>query len=406
MSDLTDLLRRRKLHSYLLTQGSVDGGLSVPGPPTFMGSPFWVNLKSSNTSKLKAGIARVLANTGNGYISFWGDSTTEGQASLGTSASNRAAAFPELLAAQLNTLDSTYQALANSFMGVGGETTLANYTTYNPQMVFGADWVLSSGSDVLSFGGRFVQEPAAGTTYITYTPTAAFDRAEILYRASSANTMIIEDDIGGVVATFNTGVTTTVQRTVVTMGKSCTFLKVKTGGTGTCSLIGISTYTTAQKKLLLWNMGWRASLTTQWGLTSQGFNPINAVDEVVMDAVFIDICINDPNNGTDLGLYRAALLAMGTAIKAAGSDVIYSCGVPSDPTTRPSYAQQDQYRSVVYSVAAQLDAPLIDERSRFVSFAVANAAGQMFDDIHPNNVGYPIRANVRRDFIAAVRALP
>src|SRR6185369_2954053 len=97
MTDPLDLLRRRRLHNYLVTQGSVDGGMQVPAPFAFMGSPYYVNLKTSNTAHLKAGIARVLANTGNGYISFWGDSTTEGQGSIGTSQSNRAAAIPELV---------------------------------------------------------------------------------------------------------------------------------------------------------------------------------------------------------------------------------------------------------------------------------------------------------------------
>src|SRR6185369_10948119 len=155
------------------------------------------------------------------------------------------------------------------------------------------------------------------------------------------------------VATLNTGSVSNLQKFVITMGKSCTFLKIREA-LGTPSVIGIATYVNAQKRLMVWNMGWRASLTFQWSLVSQPFNPCNAFDDVLMDAVFVDLCINDPNAPTPLSQYQTELTTIATAIKNAGVDCILSTGIPSDPSTRSAIAVQNQYRKIVYQVANSL----------------------------------------------------
>ncbi len=143
---------------------------------------------------------------------------------------------------------------------------------------------------------------------------------------------------------------------------------------------------TSQFVVVPW--GARGYTSTDMNDDTRPWSPKAALANVPFDALIYNVGINDVRSGgagTSQAVYEQNVTDFVNAAKAANPDAVIFLKIPNDISTGLSYVP-----SSLTSLATTLGATLLDTRlaTDMPDFATADAAGLMYDSLHPNNLGY------------------
>ncbi len=365
-------------------------------PKGYSGANYTFNLKSSNTSNLRAA---WLAQSGNVILAAIGDSTTAGQ-STGGGTSQAINAWPMQLASILRT--NRINAGANNFFSDKGSwgqaQTIANFLTGDSRLSATGGMALGS---VLTTGGNSFAVSATGT--LTFTPQDSVNAAQIWWRDGASGRNFSWSVNGGSETGINSSGVTQLVRSSIALG-DVGFKAIRQSWVlGAVTPIGIHAYNS--------NLGSELSILN-WGISGATSTSLNTNIDVVGRLNMIDIVqpkgvlyeggvINSWRTSISVATTKSDMVTMVLRIKAAGGDPIL-VAPPFDNSGSGLSANQNAYVNAMYQVAAEYDVPLIDIRQKWSSYANALALGYMSDSVHPTTLGYTDWAQVISKTIIAI----
>ena len=333
----------------------------------------------------RAAKALVAAGSRNAKLLILSDSTGAGQGSTnaGQGANCVSQAWPTQLAALLQTatgLKCSWQ----SRMSTGG---FGNNFIACDSRCAATGTMVYTGVGINAVGGPLIK--GAGTATFSFTPTTSVDTFVIRYPVNAG--------LGTMQANIDGGANTPImQAGSASMGS--TALTAGSAGTHTlnlslvnnCYIDSIVAYTAAQKEISILNAGWCGSTAANWNDATAVWSPINDIPNLAPDLSIICLTINDWNAGTSLAAYIASIQTVISACLKTG-DVLLCTGIASNPAAgdAPGAVQQQYAAAVSYLARANgLRLPINFANVLGGSWAVANAAGKMYDDKHGLAAGY------------------
>ncbi|QCL83917.1 hypothetical protein CFBP5875_04695 [Agrobacterium pusense] len=358
---------------------------------TSVGVPGAINLKSGNTTKLRAGIAAMKAGSRNANIGFVHDSTTrEGMTGVGGSFDNRLG-YPMYLAQQLTS--SGLSSRADNIFGTNGQSSLDTFISqFEPRVSYTGTATADATLD--GFGGRMFRT-ASGAITFDFTAAPAFDRIEFIHAffGGGAATVNISINGGATIQTVNTnGTPSQTRKTVINCPLGSHTVTVQSNGT--CLFSGINVFNSAAKSVELYNFAAHgATLPTPSGAppimpspTTGAYSPYGSrksVGVLALDAVFLMSGINEcrqgiPVDSTPDGFKQRLQLDHDT-FAAAGIDVIFMTPLFDGD---PAGSNLEQYAQVVRDLAQANDKPCLDIRALMGSYAQEQANGYLGDNVH------------------------
>jgi hypothetical protein len=385
--------------SCVVSQSSlVANQLTVSSPSIGSGSIFTglYNYNAAYLAKWRAGRAAQRAGTRNAIVSFIGDSTTAGiGGGTGTPAFTNLSArgfIPQAAALITGASWQSFFSDHNMQSAAGSETPLP---TIDARVVFGGTWQgtenpAGNNSPLPCAGGPMLVN-IGSSSRLTFTPTIPIDTVNVYvptntgilnpaidFDGTSAGTMTTNLGAGGVLTgTFTVALG---YHTIGFTGASPSFIG------------GMYAYNSAVKEISLINFGWGSSFALDWssGNLSSGkpWAPLTTLPiwPAAPDLTFISLTINDWVAGTDITTWSGQMQAIITAAKAVG-DVVLMTGVPSNTSSSSTIAQQ-LFVTELKSLAVSNNCIMIDWTSAWGSWSSANSNGWMYDNLHPNYVGY------------------
>lgn len=342
------------------------------------------NINAATLTKWRAAVAKVRAGTGRGRIVLCGDSTTAGAGAgsggtlnyNGAFAKNYPRAFGVLLNKSVTTSD-------NSFMC--DQATGIAYGTYDPRVSLGTGW---SNTQLSLSGNMFKFTTGGGTGTLAFTPAGQIDTIKVVYYTTTGNgTIAVNVDGGATLATVNTGAAGNVVTTqTITCTKGAHTINMIAQNNGNCFVLGVIAYDSTAAAVDLVQAGASGSKAVTWDNGSLAWSPLNVMPVLAPDLFVLNLTINDSNTPTDLATYTSQMQAIITQMKTT-SDVLLMVGVPSN-TTQATNGTLDSYVSALKSLAVSNNLGLLNLKTRWVSYAVANPLMPYNDTLHPTPPGY------------------
>lgn len=351
------------------------------------------NLTAQNTSKTRAGIARLRAATGTFRVAMVGDSTTVGfDSALSGYTNAKVGSVLNRLATLLTAKGIAAQ--SDSFFGngnVGGNAT--NYNAYNPLVTFPVAGFQPSGS-LPGLGGQAFQCTTSGGT-LAFTPVSAFDTIDVYYfQSGTAGSFAVNVDGGAALQTINAnGTPTNLLKATVTGASLATHTVNIVASSGSpVFIVGIAVRASTVPRVELYNMGVAATTISSYESGSFPFNLLAQLPVVAPDLTFINLTINDINTQvTTVAAYQAAMQLAITAALGSG-DVILMIGNPGNTAPWTAGVIAPQYQAAIYALAQLNNLPVLDITQRWVSYAVTNPILPYGDAgagaVHPGPAGY------------------
>lgn len=309
-----------------------------------------------------------------------GDSTTVGLGA-NTGLNGLVGAQPLNVTSQLTTIlrsagfPTKSQSVTFSNVVGGG----VGYGDYDPRITVDANWTLSG------------QNTVAGLLYIgtagavmTFKPTQQFDTFDIFYLNQPGGGFTVATEAGTVLTV--TGAGFAFQKSTVSVPRGIHTLTITSGGAN-ANIGPIIPSDTTQKGIEIINAGIIGATTATYNNALHPWSPITstALTTWGIDAVVIELTINDSNNGVALSTYITNLTTIITAYRTAGFDVILASGSPYNGNVG---ATPVPYVQALYALALQFNIPLIDMNARYVSFAYTNPIIPYFNGLHFTQFGY------------------
>ncbi len=347
-------------------------------------------------------LARRKSLTGQARVAIMGDSLSSSAYSDPSGNTRRAYSWPTILAADLTaagipaSADNIFcdSGVVNGSTSGAITTGATPYSTFDPRVTLGSGssgWQvhgLSTGTE--SLGGTMFYSNGTSGAVLSFAPTGPVDTFDIYY-AAGFGSMTASVDGGAASAAFPTSGSGMIKQTISAGSLGTHTLALTTTSTTSVYLIGIVGYSTTSPKVSLLNMGWASAETTDWVLSTGGFNPLPALETLAPDLVLIVLGGNDCAKGVPTATTLANLNTMVSGLLPT-SDVALATLFPQNPasSTYPSatLANQAAVNQQIYSVAMANDLPVIDLSYRFKSWSAASALGEVYNDLHPNNLGY------------------
>jgi lysophospholipase L1-like esterase len=132
--------------------------------------------------------------------------------------------------------------------------------------------------------------------------------------------------------------------------------------------------------------------TTDWQ-GSQFYNPNKLALSLPADVVFIELGENDARATIAPATIQTAIATIVAAHQALGRDVILLTQTP--PNSADSlYPLFGPLINVAYNLADTYNIPVVDFNAVYQTWAIANAAGLMYDSLHDNETGYETCAQI------------
>ncbi|CAN7374266.1 SGNH/GDSL hydrolase family protein [Bradyrhizobium sp. LjRoot220] len=362
----------------------------------YSGAAYTYNLKSSNTTNLRAD---WLAQSGNVNLVADGDSTVRGQ-STGAGASQAVNSWPMKMAAKLRARG--VNAGANNFMSDGGSwglgQTIDNFKTGDGRVLSTPTMALGS---VITAGGNAFAASAAGT--LSFTPQDNVDSADIWWRDGATGRNFTWAVNGGATTPINSTNVTQLRRTPAPLGAVGSKTIELSWALGSITPIGIHAYnSTLGPELSILNWGICGATSTGLNSNADVVGRLNMVDIVQPSAMFYNAgIINSWRTSISVAVAKADMVTMVLRVKAAGGDPILVVP-PFDNSSTGNAANQNQYVNAMYQVAAEYDVPLVDIRLKWLSYANALALGYMSDSVHSTALGYDDMAEVYTNVVMAI----
>lgn len=343
--------------------------------------------------KWRKAIATVRCAAGNATVDFVGDSTTTG-VGAGTGAGadpSTTDASPRAYPARMATLFGSYGLNANrgSFWGANDTgTTLAKFQEYDTRITIGAGWVLDS--DWLA-GPRF-RAPAGVTTSFAFNPGFTTDRIQVMYLQTPGGGTFTVDIGGAALITQSTnGATGSVKTAVISATRGANTYNIKSDGTANVFLIGAEAWDSQTPSVLCRNIG------RSGGTAAGRFALISPLLANPADLTVIKYGLNDMHNGVSAAAFQASMQSI---ISSITGDMVLVVPNPGS-SSWADLSLQAEYALVVKTLGQTNNIPVIDLPARYISYVNANSNGLMFNDPHPNQLGYADEAMLIAKAIAS-----
>lgn len=316
----------------------------------------------------QAALAKVRAGVADARVLCIGDSTTYGTGTV----------------AHLN----SYPVRLAGLMTAAGITTSIGSTfgipvsVLDPRVTVGALWT-GSGFSVYGNGGF---GGAVGGGLLSFTPTETFDTIDVIHFQGPAigGTSTINVDGGASLGNIS-GVAGTNQ--IVTTSFTCAAgthtINIASPTVAPLLIVGIEVRHTGIRRVRVDNTGHAFTTTTDWAGNSF---TVPALAQLAPDLTIINLSKNDAGASTPWATVAGNLTTLITAARLTG-DVVLCSPLPSKNGTT-NYTFEAIYRPLIEQLAATLGVRYLNLSDRWTSWAVANARGLEFDNLHPTAAGY------------------
>lgn len=360
-------------------------------------------MTDANTFSLR----QAINGSGNVGLLFAGDSTTAGGTGVSPSRYNgHVDQVAPLLTTRFGIDNSRPSSIGSAGHATGGN---AAHVAYNPIVAFNSGTI----QDLEALIGGYAFQHTLTTGAMRWTPATqfpgfTFDRVLFAWR-ESASTQLRWADSTGAFGTLAFGSNLPHVQEIV-CGAGATWIEVRCVAAGTLRFVGPAAfYTAGQRRLLMMNAGFVGSKvgndTSQddWWRTDLPFRAPGFIPLFGQALTVINLCINDASAGTVLATYKANLKSLIAVAKQAGSVLVMN-GNQVDTALVPQ-ATAVQYRNAAREAAQESGVSFWDSASVLGTYAVANAAGDMADQTHPNVQGQgKIAAALDTGYFAQVQA--
>lgn len=367
----------------------------------FGGYPGFV---AGNLTTWEAKLAQVQAGTSQAMVLCMGASATRGFGG-GTDGSGTTDdefyAYPKVMADLLNTAGYKFNTLGSVCAGDSGGTDV--------RVVMGTNWTKTGNA---SLGGlTFTNQTAGDTTNaLSFTPysgvgtQATFDNIKVWWlRNASRDTGTIEVDGGAALGTFNTAgsAASGVQSTSFTCARGTHTINIRRTNTttGGLHLVGIETWDSTITRARVFNAGEIGTVTADLvsvangGTASNNFGSQVALANMAPDLTIVVVGGNDANTSTVIATMQSCLASL---ITTAGAGKVI---VASHTPVNISEATRRTYTNALKATAKAGNATFVDLTALMGSFAAANGAGLMFNNLHPNANGYIVEAGFMKQAV-------
>ncbi len=329
-------------------------------------------------------MARVQSGKGRARICVIGDSTKAG-VGAGSSDSNynTTNARPFSSTTQLGAILSASGLPTTNSNFVGDQNLLAaNGQTYN---VYETRFALNGATSLHTFG------PVIGNAYFTtaisgngvnFTVSGYSDTVEV-YGLFSPGSGTINVKVNGgstVYGSLNQNQSAGFGRSVVTIPRAQgNIINLAAASNNAIYICGLVAYDSQTPAIDIIQMGWSGSTTNSFLDNTHLWGPVHEYTLYSPDLWIIDLGINETTE--PVATYQSNLASLIELLNPIG-DVVME--VPN--VINGGFPQAMQ--NAIYTVARELNAPVIDLQSRMISYASANSRGEMYDNLHPNAIGY------------------
>ena len=363
-------------------------------------SPFLFNWSpDTQLRNWRAARAKVLAGVAGARctIACAGDSTTAGVGALGTSAApvtngRPTASMPAKLAGYLSQFG--LPASAQSYEGNANAQTLDNrLTLVGNAAVSGAN---AAGGACYEFAGT------ANGLDIVIGGAQSFDRITVDYIDAGSGSTAIGINGGSTQTIANGGTGNCKSQTVsVAAGDGTRTINLRSAdAAGNKSFVsGVRCWLSTQPRAEVVNCGVSVSSSSGW-TASGGYGLGPGFLALKGDLNLINLGINDARGNTTPAAYQANITNIVANIQAIGAtDSILFMPTPiADGDGNPLLSS---YLTTLQAVATAKNVPLVIWPARFGTYAQATAAGILFDNLHPNGLGYADEAFFLAQLLAA-----
>jgi len=403
MTIVRNLLKAAAFGLALLLAAQIPSGAGLVMPPAPAGVtspanaiPGVYNFDPILLPRARAAFARVRSGTGRAVVATLGDSTWAGIGAGATSDHNLQGARQHTVAwITSNILNGRgIPSTPDAVFSTGAvSTTAASWQMYNPAVVVGSGWVISSQTTA---GGYLWQNGTTTGTALSVTTTQPANTCDVYYANTNVAQFTLDLDGGAAVTVNVTSSGASLLKATVTGTDAIHTLNIKrTGASGNVFIGAIDCYSTATYRAAIWNMGIGGSQTSTWINATASWSPLNALGTYAPDLTIINLGINDEGYSVAPAVYAANLQTIINTAKISGDVILimhHSCS--GHETQEPAtYAALRQ-------LAANNNVPLVDFRARLGSYTAASGNGQMFDGLHATGLGYADEGAMVADLLA------
>lgn len=356
-------------------------------------------------------LARVLAGKGDARLACDGDSTFTGLGGGAGSAgyaNSRVKAIPYQLAA----LFTAYGIPARADGIYGDNNSGANLAAYDTRLTLNG-W--AAYSDLSAPGGNPIYATTGNTASLSIAFENAIDTLEITFRRNPGFGQItvnidggaaLTPTVGGTGALVDTSGTAGIGYAKFTFAKGVHVVNIQRNNVGSdVRLLSIVPNDSTFSKVVIANLGISGAKVGQFEAVTVPtkaaaiYTDANGIKPHLTANLY---GINDQRGTpTSIPAFTASYQNRINVANTAFSDSINIIGTPTDTADTPLATQQLFYQAI-YSVSAANNKPVRDFVALFGSYAQANAAGEMYDPVHPNDLGYADQARYLFKALVAV----
>lgn len=353
--------------------GGFSGGSASPFPNVYNWNP-QTNLAGWRTKR-----AQVIGGSARGKIACCGDSTTLGWGSgVGTAYTGaHDLSYPTRLAAYLQAggVNTTIQSSIANFGG--GITTATIFVLYNPRVSrTGSGWGTVGAP---SAGGNGWFNSTTTADVLSFTPSGNVDTIVLFYLQNTTLGTFSWNLDGGADTNIVTAGTQAFKTATLSTSLASHVVNIKRVS-GQVFFTGWLAYDSTSAAFDVLNLGWGGSTSTLWNDTSAAWAPLTSIGVHAPDLTILNLGINDWEAAVSQVTYSTNIQALITAAKLSG-DVILCMPTPTGATATAN--DQAAYFATLMTLASSNNVVLVDWTGRYTSYSVQNAAGHMFDTLHP-----------------------
>lgn len=263
----------------------------------------------------------------------------------------------------------------------------------DPRVVWGAPPSWQDDTATSTLGGRFIVAPfTSDTSQLVFTPGYTFSSAKFWYPTAAG----LSNNVG----VFVNGVQqTTVNQnaangyTSVTLnvpGTSISLLNNQATGSTTAYCHGFECFRASQQAVISYS-GWLGAQASDIATVGSPYSPLPAATAYNADLLIVQCMINDINASNPVATWAATMNTLLSTLTASHAmDVI----IVIDPACSGANfigggSLYSQYIAAAATLAATYNGIVVNMQNALgATWAIANAAGLMFDANHPDATGH------------------
>lgn len=250
-------------------------------------------------------------------------------------------------------------------------------------------------TNFLTLGGALFTTSANNT--FTFTPTSQIDTCTVYWSTFGGQ--------GNGTVQVGSGSTTAINETAANFQSATATSTLGNQGckiartSGTLFFSAIRSYNSAQPGVDFMDAGWWGEQSQGWVDTSSPNSSLTFLTAMAPDFLIIKGGTSDEAASVPAATFKTNIQTIITAL-AGTTDIILET---DNPTNSFSSTAQQAYAAALVELAVTNNLPLIDNYSRWGTYAIANGTlGFMSDTIHPNSAGYSDLAAADAVFLASI----